>query len=43
MLNSENLIDNHLLPVNEFHYLKQAYLKEIPDYLNELLLQEIIK
>lgn len=42
MLNSENLIDGHLLPVNEFHKLNQAYSNDIPHHLNELLLKEII-
>jgi hypothetical protein len=42
MLNSENLIDGHLLPVKVFDKFKQSYSKDIPDHLIESLLEEII-
>jgi hypothetical protein len=42
MLNSENLIDGHLLPVKEFDKFKQSYSNDIPDHLIESLLEEII-
>ena len=42
MLNSENLIDGHLLPVKEFDKFKLSYSKDIPDHLIESLQEEII-
>lgn len=42
MLNSEQLIDGHLLPIKEFDKFNHIYSKDIPDNLIEQLLKEIL-